>query len=88
MGAPARLDDLFDSFPEFTTTTKAISSVNGNGVSKHLGKMHVLKGHGDSTELSEGLPWADGALLAASDTRSPKISIRGVRSATPRFVKP
>ena len=87
-GAPAKLDDLFDDYPEFSTTTKATSRIAGNGVAKHLRNMHVLKGYKDFDALSEVLPWADGTLLAASDTKSPKIGIRGARSAMPRFVKP
>jgi len=87
-GAPATLDDLFDDSPEFSTTIKAAPSIVGNGVTNHLRKLHLLEGYKDSGALNDALPWADGALLAASDTKSAKISIRGVRSATPRFVKP
>jgi len=87
-GAVATLDDLFDDSPEFSTTIKASPSIVGNGVTNHLRKLHLLAGYKDSSVLNDTLPWADGALLAASDTKSAKISIRGVRSATPRFVKP
>ncbi len=87
-GEPAKMEDLFDNHPEWTTSLVPSSEVSGNGVSRRLRKMHVLKGGGLSTESASILPWIDGTLMADSESFSPLISVRGVRSATPRFVKP
>jgi len=86
-GAPARMDDLFDDFPEFSTTVKTIDSMGGNRV-RNFRDMHVLKGFKHLTTFSELYPWPDGTVLVGPDSKSPKVSIRGVRSGTPRFVKP
>jgi serine/threonine protein kinase len=87
-GATVTMDDLFDDFPELSTTIKTDPSIGGNATARHLRDMHVLKGFKNSNAPTEILPWAEGASLAGPETESPKISIRGVRSATPRFVKP
>ncbi len=87
-GATVTMDDLFDDFPELSTTIKTNLKIEGNAAARHFSNMHVLKGFKNSNEPSDLLPWADGASLAGPDTESPKISIRGVRSATPRIVKP
>jgi hypothetical protein len=87
-GAVVTIDDLFDDYPEFTTTTKTDPSIGGNAASRHLIDMHVLKGFSNLNAGGELLPWTEGALLAGPYAESSKISIRGVRSATPRFVKP
>ena len=86
-GAPATMQDLFDDFPELSTTVKVIESKAGNGVQKFR-DMHVLKGFKTLNTLSELTPWIDESVLAGPDSKSPKVSFRGVRSATPRFVKP
>jgi serine/threonine protein kinase len=86
-GAAVAMDDLFDDFPELSTTTKTDSNVGGNGATRHLSDLHVLKGFKNSTP-SKLLPWTEGESVAGPDAESPKISIRGVRSATPRFVRP
>jgi hypothetical protein len=86
-GEPARMEDLFDGYPEWSTTVCSDSRVVGNGMAA-VHKMHVLKGFKYSNELVEFVRWIDGTLLADPDLQSPRISIRGVRSATPRFVKP
>jgi hypothetical protein len=82
------MDDIFDDFPEFTTTTQSDSSIGGNAAPRHLIDMHVLKGFSKSNGSFESLPWTEGTLLAGPGAESRKVSIRGVRSATPRFVKP
>ena len=89
-GATVTMDDLFDDFPELTTTTttKTDSRIGGNAASRHPIDMHVLKGFSKLNAPFEFLPWTEGALLAGPDAESPKVSIRGVQSATPRFVKP
>lgn len=87
-GAPVTMDDLFDGFPELTTTTITDPNIGGIAAARQLGHLHVLKGFGKSYTPMELLPWAQGISLAGPDAESPKISIRGVRSATPRFVKP
>jgi hypothetical protein len=55
---------------------------------RQLQSMHVLKGFTGSNELTDFVFWIDNSILVDPDTKSPKISIRGVRSATPRFVRP
>jgi hypothetical protein len=87
-GATVTMDDLFDDYPELSTTIRTNSSIDGSVASKQLRNMHVLKGFETSNAPSEVFPWAGGVSLASPATVSPKISIRGVRSATPRFVKP
>jgi hypothetical protein len=87
-GQPVQLNDLFDSYPEWSTTVASISRIGGSQAVRHLHEMHVLKGFTHSNELSEIFAWVDGSLLADPETKLPKISVRGVRSATPRFVKP
>jgi eukaryotic-like serine/threonine-protein kinase len=87
-GALATMDDLFDDFPEFSTTVKTIESKAGNSIQNHFRDMHVLKGFKDLSSISGLYPWVDGTVLVGPDSKSPKVSIRGVRSATPRFVKP
>ncbi len=81
------MDDLFDDVPEWTTTIISVSNIGGNGVTKHLQGMHLLKGYKYTEALAGFFRWPDGSMLAAPEEQSPKISIRGVRSATPRFVK-
>ena len=87
-GKPALIEDLFDSYPEWTTTILPTSNVGGNGVARYLRKMHILKG---SRKLS-GAPlvdtWVDGTLMADAEAPPSIVSVRGVRSATPRFVRP
>lgn len=87
-GSTVTMADLFDDFPELSTTTKTDSSMGGRATARHLSDIHVLKGFKNSNTPSKLLPWADGVSLAGPNAESPKISIRGVRSATPRFVKP
>jgi hypothetical protein len=87
-GKPVKMDDLFDEFPELSTTTISEPGIGGTGALRHLRGMHVLKGFIATNAASDLLPWAHGASLAGPDTESPTISFRGVRSATPRFVKP
>jgi hypothetical protein len=82
------IDDLFDERPEYTTTIKVDPSAAGNAATNHLHEMHVLKGYGDSTSLSEMVTWSDGSLLSPHNLKSAMISIRGVHSGTPRFVNP
>jgi hypothetical protein len=87
-GAAVTMGDLFDDFPELTTTTKTDSKIGGIAATREFANLHVLKGFGKSNAPFELLPWAEGVSLAGPDAESPKISIRGVRSATPRFVNP
>lgn len=87
-GEPAKMEDLFDNHPEWTTTLAPYSEVSGNGGTRRLRKMHVLKGGLLSKSSSSVVSWVDGTLLADMESLSPMISIRGVRSATPRFGKP
>ena len=87
-GEPVQMNDLFDSYPEWSTTVPSISRIGGSQAVRHLREMHVLKGFTHSNELSEFFAWVDGSLLADPETKLPRISVRGVRSATPRFVKP
>jgi hypothetical protein len=82
------IDELFDERPEYTTTIKVDPSAAGNAATNHLHEMHVLKGYGDSTSLSEMVTWSDGSLLSPHNLKSAMISIRGVHSGTPRFVNP
>jgi hypothetical protein len=86
-GEPVKMSDLFDSYPEWSTTVPSISRIGGNQP-RHLHEMHVLKGFIRSNELTDFFTWVDGSLLAEPETKLPRISIRGVRCATPRFVKP
>jgi hypothetical protein len=85
-GLPVRISDLFDNLPELTTTTKTASRLDGNAVVKHFNQMHVLKGFAQSPPDLNA--WMEGVLLVDQNIDSPHIRIRGVRSATPRFVKP
>jgi hypothetical protein len=87
-GEPVKMNDLFDSYPEWSTTVLSVSRIGGNQAVRHLHEMHVLKGFTHSNKLSDIFAWIDGSLLADPETKLPRISIRGVRSATPRFVKP
>jgi hypothetical protein len=87
-GEPVKMDDLFDNYPEWSTTIQSDSRIGGNRAVRHLRGLHLLKGFTRSYDLTHVFSWVDDSLLADSETRSPKISIRGVRSATPRFVKP
>jgi serine/threonine protein kinase len=90
-GTPARMEDLFDDSPEYSSTIKSVNDLYGNGVEKHFRDMHVLKGYKDLMDFSGSADlfvWVDGTVLASARSNSPKVSIRGVRSATPRFVKP
>ncbi len=85
---PVKMSDVFDDIPEFSTTTRTEPNIAGSGAARNLHGMHVLEGFNKSTELPDLLHWADGETLALPEMRSPKISIRGVRSATPRFMVP
>jgi hypothetical protein len=87
-GEPVKMNDLFDSYPEWSTTIQSNSRLGGNRAVLHLSEMHVLKGFRRSNELNDIFTWVDDSLLGDTVTKSLKISIRGVRSATPRFVKP
>lgn len=87
-GEPVKMDDLFDNYPEWSTTMQSDSRIGGNRAARHLRGLHVLKGFTRSNELIHFFSWVDDSLLSHTETRSPRISIRGVRSATPRFVKP
>jgi hypothetical protein len=80
------VEDLFDDRPEYTTTMKVNPTIIGNAATNHLHEMHVLRGYGDSTAIPEMVSWTDGSLLSPHELKSAKISIRGVRSGTPRFV--
>jgi hypothetical protein len=86
-GQRAGMQDLFDAFPEWTITTKAKPDIQGNRA-RWLQSLHVLKGFAGVSDVAVLYPWAGGLLLVDRDTKSPKISIRGVRSAAPRFLKP
>jgi hypothetical protein len=86
-GKSARMDDLFDAVPEWTVTIKRNPNVAGNAA-QHLLDLHVLKGCSGVRDPAEQFPWAEGQLLAGENSKSLQISVRGVRSATPRFVKP
>jgi hypothetical protein len=85
-GFPVTINDLLDGLPELSTSTKTASRLDGNAVVKHFNQMHVLKGFAKSPPDLNA--WVEGMLLADPDIDSPNIRIRGVRSATPRFVKP
>jgi hypothetical protein len=87
-GGPASMEDLFDSYPEWSTTIYSDLRIDGTRAVRHLRAMHVLKGFDRSRELADTLPWIDNLLLADPDAISADICMRGVRSATPRFVKP
>jgi serine/threonine protein kinase len=87
-GESAKMDDLFDGFPEWSTTIQVDSRIGGNRAVRQLRAMHVLKGFARSNELIDTFTWFGDSLLADPEVRSAKVSIRGVRSATPRFVKP
>jgi hypothetical protein len=86
-GERAGMEDLFDAFPEWTMTTKPKPDIEGNGA-RRLRGLQVLKGFAGVSDVAVLYPWAGGLLLVDRNTKSPKISIRGVRSATPRFLKP
>jgi hypothetical protein len=86
-GKPALMEDLFDTVPEWTATINRNPNVAGNAA-RHLRDSHVLKGCAGVADSAMQFPWADGQLLASENCKSPNISVRGVRSATPRFVKP
>jgi tRNA A-37 threonylcarbamoyl transferase component Bud32 len=87
-GESAKMFGLFDSYLEWTTTTQSDSRIGGNRAARHLRAMHVLKGYTRSHELTDTFAWIDDTLLGDPEAKSERISIRGVRSATPRFVKP
>jgi serine/threonine protein kinase len=87
-GEPAKMFGLFDSSPEWSTTTQSDSRIGGNRAVRRLRTMHVLKGYTRSRELTDAFSWIDDSLLGDLEARSERISIRGVRDATPRFVKP
>src|SRR5262249_46259322 len=59
-GLPVTMNDLFDAFPELSTTTKMVSRLEGNGVERHLDEMHVLKGFAKSPP--ELRVWVEGQL--------------------------
>jgi hypothetical protein len=82
------LAELTDNLPEWTTTMKQFSNVGGKAAATDLRQMHILKGFSKVDEASDVLLWPDGTLLAERKCESPRISIRGVRSATPRFLMP
>jgi len=85
-GLPITINDLFDGFPELSTTIKTVSRLDGNAMVRHFNKMHVLKGFAHAPPDLHS--WVEGMLLVDENIDSPYVSIRGVRSATPRFVQP
>jgi hypothetical protein len=87
-GKAIEVNDLFDEFPEYSATVKSMKGVVGMDVDNQFRDMRILKGFKDISKFPELTPWIDGDLLARPDTRSERICNRGVRSATPRFVKP
>jgi hypothetical protein len=82
------LAELTDDVPEWSTTMKPFSNVGGKAAATDLRQMHILKGFAKVAKASDMLLWPDGTLLAQRKSESPSISIRGVRSATPRFLVP
>jgi hypothetical protein len=85
-GLPVTINVLFVDLPELSTTTKPASRLDGNAVVKHFDQMHVLKGFAKSPPDLHA--WVEGMALTDANFDSPNIRIRGVRSATPRFVAP
>ena len=85
---PTIIDGLFNDIAEWTTT---IYDFSGSGARKPLAtlrNMRVLKGYGEMAAVAGMLQAPDGQLLSPSDTPSPNIGWRGVRSGAPRFVRP
>jgi tRNA A-37 threonylcarbamoyl transferase component Bud32 len=87
-GEPIIMNDLFDSYPEWTMTIQPNSQLVSSQAALYARNMHLLKGVTRSTESIGLLSLSNNCFIADSETKSPIISIRGVRSATPRFVKP
>ncbi len=62
--APEKMVDLFDDFPELTTTIKKVSRVGTSEAARALRDRHVLKGFVTSAALSKLLPSVEGALTS------------------------
>ncbi|HKG97365.1 MAG TPA: serine/threonine-protein kinase, partial [Pyrinomonadaceae bacterium] len=71
-GEAAKMDGLFDNYPEWSTTIQSDSRIGGNRAVRHLLGLHVLKGFTRSNELIHFFSWIDESLLAEPETRSPK----------------
>jgi serine/threonine-protein kinase len=96
MAMPTDLNDLVAGHAEWTSTKYHFNGVGPPKDLSAINSMIVLKGHNptlppDSPLVRQNtglLPMPDGNLLAPPDCQSPLIGYRGVRSGTPRFLKP
>jgi serine/threonine-protein kinase len=84
-GNPA-IEGLFGGLAEWTTTTSDFSSAGARGPVAIRRNLMVLKGYDDTEVYPQTLRTPDGKLLSPSETSSPGIGWRGVRSGAPRFV--
>ena len=87
-GRGDKLGDLLGGLAEWTTTKYRYGGTGNTNTLLEMQNMQVLKGYGDPTELPGIHRSIDGTLIALPDTVSPFIGFRGVRSGTPRFVRP
>jgi hypothetical protein len=85
-GNPAAIEGLFGGLAEWTTTTSDFSSAGARGPIAIRRNLMVLKGYDDTEVYPQTLRTPDGKLLSPSETSSPSIGWRGVRSGAPRFV--
>jgi eukaryotic-like serine/threonine-protein kinase len=79
--------DSFGGYPEWTTTKYDFVGLGSSAALTALRAMYVLKGNGDSAEISGLLRLPDGTLVASPENNSPMIGFRGVHSASPRFLE-
>jgi hypothetical protein len=85
---PTMIEGLFNGIAEWTTTIYDFSGSGAPEPLARLRRMSVLKGYGEMGALAGMLQTPDGKLLSPSDSKSPNIGWRGVRSGAPRFIKP
>ena len=87
-GEPAKIEDLFGGVAEWTTTKWHARVKGPAAVAIKIQNSHELAGYGDPDKLPGLTRMPDNKLIAPPEIPSSSIGFRGVRSGTPRFVKP
>ncbi len=87
-GKWADFADLPAGLPEWTSTGYRSTSLDRGFSTEAFKNYQILCGNGGTDNRSGVTRMPDGKLVAPTDSRSPLIGYRGVRSGAPRFMKP
>jgi hypothetical protein len=87
-GKPAQIVDLFGGVAEWTTTKYEVRYRIDAKSATRLQDSRVLAGYGDPDKLTGLERTPDNKLIASPKVSSAFIGFRGVRTGTPRFIKP